>query len=106
LRRRGHRARQRDAHTKVPRALAFGRFPTRNGIMTSVGRKITAPMNARIANHLALIRSFLIDSGHSRASREAICVKFFCAVIALHKITIDEKFTTHAPNIFLCAAFV
>jgi len=69
-------------------------------------RKIIARMNARIANHLALIRSFLIDSRHSRASREAICVKFFCAVIALHKITIDEKITTHARGIFSCAAFV
>jgi hypothetical protein len=69
-------------------------------------RKITAPISARIANHLALIRSFLIDSGHSRTSREANCVKNFQGAIALHKIAIDTKFTTHAREKFSRAAFV
>jgi hypothetical protein len=73
--------------------------------MASGGGKIAARTSARIANHLALIRSFLIDSGHSRASREAICVKNFQGVIALHKIAIDTKFTTHVYEFFLCAAF-
>jgi len=31
------------------------------------------------ANHLALIRSFLIDSGLCTASREANCAKLFCS---------------------------
>jgi hypothetical protein len=46
---------------------------------------------ANAANHLSLIRSFLIDSGHSRPSRKASCVNFFCAALALDRIGIEVK---------------
>ena len=40
---------------------------------------------------LALIRSFLIDSGRSQALREASCAKIFCGWFALHHTNSDAK---------------
>jgi len=54
---------------------------------------------------LALIRSFLIDSDCSRASREAFCAKIFCAEIALHKFMNYAKVYVHRYKIFSDAAF-
>jgi len=57
------------------------------------------------ANHLALIRSFLIDSDVPHALCEAFCANFFRTAFALHKVAIDAKFTAPARKNFSSAAF-
>jgi hypothetical protein len=54
---------------------------------------------------LSLIRSFLIDSGGSRASRAAFCAKYFCVGFALHKIAIGAKITAALRENVLSATF-
>jgi hypothetical protein len=58
------------------------------------------------ANHLSLIRSILIDSGQSRALREASCAKYFCTAFALHKLSFNAKIFSPSLENFLRAAFL
>ena len=53
---------------------------------------------SRDANHLPLIRSFLIDSGISRASRAPNCTKNCCGAFASHAIAVDEKIAAPARD--------
>jgi hypothetical protein len=51
---------------------------------------------ARIApNHPALIRAFLIDSGHPQPPNAAICAKLFGRADALAANSFDAKHNTH-----------
>jgi len=77
---------------------ALCKISDRNRNSSAERCKILAMANRRAANHLALIRSFLIDSGHSRASREANCAKFFCAAFASHRVNSGAKFCAHARD--------
>jgi hypothetical protein len=58
----------------------------------------------RGANHLALIRSFLIDSGCSRALSEAFGANYFWTAFALPKIAGDAKYSAQLREKVLCAA--
>jgi hypothetical protein len=52
---------------------------------------------------LALIRSFLLDSGVSTPSRKARCAKFFCCAHKRYSIACAVK-KARARALFLCAS--
>ena len=83
------------ARARRRRACATARenFATRMRIVaTRVGSKITAADDARGANHLAPIRSFLIDSDRrTTLARGDLCKIFLRCKCASHQISIDRK---------------
>jgi hypothetical protein len=57
----------------------------------------------RDANHLALIRSFLIDSGQSRGLHAPNCAKNYCVAFAPHDSDIIAKINAQARDFRSCA---
>lgn len=60
--------------------------------------KICPPIPRRSANHLSLIRSFLIDSSPFAPSREANCAKFFCCANTHDPIALTRAGDTNTGN--------
>jgi len=77
----------------------------RNRTEGARGVKIYLSAAACLANHLALIRSFLIDSDPSAPSRAANCAKFFCCAHLRDAPAIETKFGAHARKFYARRAF-
>jgi hypothetical protein len=68
----------------------------RIGIDDRFARKNSRPNPSTAANHLVLIRSFLIDSDPSAPSRAVNCAKVFCCAQKHTACARALKFGTHA----------
>ena len=79
------------------------KFPIGNGTRARESRKIFGDGGPTQRESLALIRSFLIDSGASRPARKPNCAKYFCAAFASHHVDGREKFCAHARDFNSCA---
>jgi hypothetical protein len=75
----------------------------RIGIDDRFARKIFRLNPSTVANHLALIRSFLIDSDPSAPSRAVNCAKVFCCAQKRAAHASAMKFGTHAR---ICASLL
>jgi hypothetical protein len=62
-----------------------------NRFLKGAWRQNSVACAARPANHLALIRSFLIDFGPRPPPREVICANFFCVVHDADRIAKNEN---------------
>lgn len=72
--------------------------------LTALWRSLFASGRMSSANHLSLIRSFLIDSRPTTASRGEFYAKYFCAVHELKLLAKNERQARHVHSICLAAA--